>query len=293
LILDKIVEDKKEYLKTMKSLRSSGEIKDMVRELQKNGKFERRSIIDSVREIIRPINIAGRNYGYDGRNHSDRVDRRYPRIPLIAEIKRRSPSGGQMNCAYNLIELAEIYEENGAVAISVLTDEKYFGGCVEDLLRVRESISLPILRKDFIIDEYQVYEAKAFGADIILLIAAILDDKRISDLLKLAHELELEVLIESHTRDELMRSIESGAVLLGVNNRNLDTLVTDLATSEELLPLIPNDRIAVTESGVGSDIDIKRLLEAGAGAFLVGEALLKNENPGGKLAEMVYAGTNE
>lgn len=270
MILDKIVEDKKEYLKRAKEHRSLHDIESMADEVRQRGRFERRSLIGSLREAIQQ-----------------------KRVPIIAEIKRRSPSGGQMKCTYDPIELAQIYEKNGAAAISVLTDEKYFGGSVEDLIKVREAVAIPVLRKDFIIDKYQVYEAKAFGADIILLIAAILDDSKIACLLELAHELELEVLIESHTRDELMRSIASDAVLLGVNNRNLDSLVTDLATSEELLPPIPDDRISITESGVVSNTDVKRLLKAGAKAFLIGESLLKSENPGNKLAEMVCIDNSE
>jgi indole-3-glycerol phosphate synthase len=198
-----------------------------------------------------------------------------------------------MNCPYDMIELAGIYEKNGAMAISILTDEKYFGGSLEDQAKVRSAVSLPILRKDFIIDEYQVYEAKAHGADLILLIAAILDDATMVRLLKLAHSLGLEVLIESHTKEELERSIATGGRLIGINNRNLDTLVTDLATSEELIPLVSDDRIVVTESGVKNGNDVKRLLTAGANAFLVGEALLKDKDPGDKVAEMVYANSNE
>jgi indole-3-glycerol phosphate synthase len=296
LILDKIVEDKKEHIEKGKAVMSPQEMRQMAEEAIKGEKFDRRSLIEAIQ-----VSRAQAVYTQTSQAQTmlqeiavqaigvpDTATEPPERVPLIAEIKRRSPSGGQMNCPYDMIELAGIYERSGAMAISILTDEKYFGGSIEDVAKVRSTVSLPILRKDFIIDEYQVYEAKAYGADLILLIAAILDDSRMGELLQLAHSLRLEVLIESHTKEELERSIATGAKLIGINNRNLDTLVTDLATSEELIPLVPDDRIVVTESGVKNGNDVKRLLDAGANAFLVGEALLKDKDPGDKVAEMVY-----
>jgi len=253
MILNQIVEDKRKHVEIAKALCP-------VKDLELSRKFDRRSLIRSIESR---------------------------RVPVIAEIKKRSPSGGNMGSQYGLAELALIYDKNGAAGISVLTDEKYFGGKPQDMLEARRRSTLPILRKDFIIDEYQIYEAFAFGADAILLIAAILDDSQISRYLALAHELGMEVLVESHTKVELEKAIRSGAKLLGINNRNLDTLKTDLSISLSLLQLVPDDRIAISESGISKSSDIKMLLEAGAKGFLIGESLLKNKDPGGKLTELI------
>ncbi len=252
MILNKIVEDKKFYIEALKKL-------SPVNEMKSGDGIERRSLIESIRSR---------------------------EVPIIAEIKRRSPSGGDMNCGYSLAELATIYESSGAAGISVLTDEKYFGGTPADLLEVKRTTSLPVLRKDFIIDEYQIYEAYAYGADVILLIAAILSDTQILRFLTLAHGLGLEVLLESHDRAELEVSIASGARLLGINNRNLDTLKTDLNTSINLMQFVPDDRIVISESGISRSSDIKSLLDAGAMGFLIGESLLKSKDPAGKMAEL-------
>lgn len=252
MILNQIVEDKKSHIEALKKLYP-------INEMRMNEDIGRRSLIESIR------------------SHE---------VSIIAEIKRRSPSGGDMNCGYSLTELATIYEEGGAAGISVLTDEKYFGGKPEDLLEAKQSTSLPILRKDFIIDEYQIYEASAYGADVILLIAAILTDMQILRFLNLAHELGLEVLLESHSRAELEVAIASGARLLGINNRNLDTLKTDLNTSINLMQFVPDDRIVISESGISGSSDIQRLQDAGATGFLIGESLLKSKDPAGKLAEL-------
>lgn len=260
MILDKIVSDKQAVIESAKALRP---IDMLIEEIRLNGKTERRSLIDSILARV-------------GRGQA----------AIIAEIKRRSPSGGDMNHGFDLVELAQIYEGSGAVGISVLTDEKYFGGSPEDLLKVKQATGLPVLRKDFIVDEYQVYEAALYGADAILLIAAILTDDDISKLMQVAEKLGLEVLLESHSQDELLRSIKSGAKLLGINNRNLDTLVTDLNTSINLLQLIPEDRIVISESGIKTRVDMERLLDAGADGFLIGESLLKSGDPGQKLAEL-------
>jgi len=256
MILDQIVRDKKAYVDEAKRKRP-------LEALSIDSEVGRRSLIDSI--ISREVAI-------------------------IAEIKRKSPSGGDMGFGFGLTELASIYEESGAAGISVLTDEKYFGGKAEDLLDVKRETSLPVLRKDFIVDEYQIYEAKAFGADAILLIVAILTDYQIAKFLNIASELGLEVLLESHTRSELEIAIKSGAKLLGINNRNLDTLKTDLNTSISLLQMIPDDRIVVSESGISTILDINRLLDSGADAFLIGESLLKSNNPGQKLAELIEQG---
>jgi indole-3-glycerol phosphate synthase len=259
VILNEIVKYKREYIAEAKIRRP---MRDLIDSAESALSAERRSLASAIK------------------SHE---------IAIIAEIKRRSPSGGDMGHSFGLAELARIYGQSGVVGISVLTDEKYFGGRPQDIFEVKEAVGLPILRKDFIIDEYQIYEAKAYGADVILLIEAILGDEEISRFLSLAHGLGLEVLVESHTGDELKRAIDSGAKLLGINNRNLDTLKTDLNTSVDLLKMVPDDRIAISESGISSSSDIKRLLDAGADGFLIGESLLKSGDPGKKLAELLNA----
>ena len=255
MILDRIVADTRLYIEDAKERRPIGEL------MSSNG-VSRRSLIDAVQS--QPVAV-------------------------IAEIKRRSPSGGEMNTAYGLEELAQIYERSGAVAISVLTDEKYFGGSPEDLRRAKRASTLPILRKDFIVDAYQVFEAKYFGADAILLIAAILDDDELAALADLANELGLEVLLEVHTQGELERAIDSDARLIGINNRNLDTLKTNLATSFDLLEMVPDDRVVISESGISTSSDVGKLLGAGVDGFLIGESLLKSGNPAAKLTELLSA----
>jgi indole-3-glycerol phosphate synthase len=194
-----------------------------------------------------------------------------------------------MKCEYTLTELAAMYERAGAAGISVLTDTKYFGGTPADMIEVRKHTTVPVLCKEFIVDEYQIYEAAAHQADAVLLIAAILDDERIARFMRLAHDLGIEVLLESHTKSELERSIASGAKLLGINNRNLDTLATDLDTSFELLGLVPEDRVVISESGIKTSADIRQLISAGAQGFLIGESLLKSGNPEQKLGDLIKA----
>jgi indole-3-glycerol phosphate synthase len=205
---------------------------------------------------------------------------------IIAEIKRASPSKGDIVTNLDPARVAREYEAGGASAISVLTDA-HFKGSLDDLRAVRAAVALPLLRKDFIFDEYQVYEARAAGADCILLIAAMLAEKNLRRLLALAHELEMAALVEAHTADEFQLALRSGARLVGINNRDLHTFATDLAVTEKLLAGYDGDALVVAESGIQTAADITRLYAAGARAFLIGESLLRSGAPRESLARLV------
>jgi len=207
--------------------------------------------------------------------------------PVIAEVKKGSPSKGVIRPDFDPLDIAAIYQENGATCLSVLTDERFFLGHLRYLALIREQVTLPLLRKDFIFDEYQIYEAAAGGADAILLIAAMLEQAQLADLLGVAGELYLDVLLEVHDERELAMALATDCRLIGINNRSLHTFVTDLATTERLAPLIPAERLIVAESGINSRTDIVRLQQAGAGAFLVGESLMREEDIGAKLQELL------
>ncbi len=199
---------------------------------------------------------------------------------VIAEVKKASPSAGIIRADFNPAEIARSYEAGGAACLSVLTDKDYFQGAVEYLQQARAACNLPVLRKDFIIDSWQVLDARLMGADCILLIVAALQLDELQQLEGLATELKLDVLMEVHDEAELESALQTRARLIGVNNRNLKTFVTDIAVSERLRPLIPNDRLMVTESGIHSREDITRLQQQNIQAFLVGEAFMRQPDPG-------------
>ncbi|WP_290697873.1 indole-3-glycerol phosphate synthase TrpC [Lacinutrix sp.] len=199
---------------------------------------------------------------------------------IIAEHKRRSPSKQVINHDLNVFDVAKGYEEAGVCGMSVLTDGKYFGGSLDDLLTARSSCNLPLLRKEFIIDQYQIIEAKAYGADVILLIAAILTKAEIKQFSELAKSLNLEVLLEIHNEEELNKSIMPSLDMLGVNNRNLKTFEVSLETSKQLSSLIPNDFVKVSESGISNIEAIKTLKPYGYKGFLIGENFMKTDNAG-------------
>jgi indole-3-glycerol phosphate synthase len=218
----------------------------------------------------------------------DALRARASRAAIIAEIKRASPSKGDILPNLDPVAVAADYLAAGAAAISVLTDS-HFKGSLADLEAVRAAVDLPLLRKDFIFDPYQVYEARAAGADCILLIAAMLGDGELRSLSALAHELKMAALVEVHSEIELRRAAAAGAVLIGINNRDLHSFKTDIALTETLLAGYRGDALIVSESGIELAADVRRLYAAGARAFLVGESLLRGGQPRGKLGELVHA----
>ena len=209
------------------------------------------------------------------------------RRAIIAEVKKASPSKGVIRADFHPVHVATAYATNGAAAISVLTEERYFQGHLDYLAAIRAAVSVPLLRKDFLFDPYQLYEARAFGADAVLLIVAILDDALLNELLWLADELNLSALVEVHDRAELERAVNCGARLIGINNRDLRTFHTTLATTEDLLPRVPRDASVVAESGIETVADIERLERAGVHAFLIGETLMRAADPGAALAGLL------
>ncbi|MCU0834415.1 MAG: indole-3-glycerol phosphate synthase TrpC [Chromatiaceae bacterium] len=235
--------------------------------------------------------IAGLDQAAPVRGFADALARRIAegRPAVIAEIKRASPSKGLLRADFHPTEIAASYARGGAACLSVLTDIDFFQGSDAYLQEARAACSLPVIRKDFLIDPYQVYEARAIGADCILLIAACLSDQRLKDLSALAGGLGMDVLVEVHDRAELDRARRVEGRLIGVNNRDLRTFEVSLQTTLDLLDAIPADRILVTESGILAPEDVARMRGEGVHAFLVGEALMRAEDPGAELARLFGA----
>jgi len=207
-------------------------------------------------------------------------------VRIIAEFKRRSPSRGVIRPHFDLDQIHRAYERGGADAYSVLTEEDHFAGSVEDLKALRKMAELPLLRKDFLFDPYQIYESRAAGADALLLIVAALEDRRLSDLIALSRELVMEALVEVHSPGELRRALECGAVIVGINNRDLHSFEVDIGISLELARSLPGHVTGVSESGIKGQEDIRRLQDAGVHAFLVGEHLMRAEDPGLELRRL-------
>ncbi|AUC77581.1 indole-3-glycerol phosphate synthase TrpC [Olleya sp. Bg11-27] len=247
-ILDKITADKRVEVNLRKQLIP-------VKQLERSILFERQTV--SLAKKIRESSTG-----------------------IIAEHKRRSPSKQVINHDLNVFDVAKGYEDAGVCGMSVLTDGKYFGGSLDDLLTARASCNLPLLRKEFIIDPYQIIEAKAYGADVILLIAAILTTTEIKQFSELAKSLNLDVLLEVHNEAELHKSLMPTLDMLGVNNRNLKTFEVSLDTSKQLSSLIPNDFVKVSESGISTIDAIKTLQPFGYKGFLIGENFMKTDNAG-------------
>lgn len=208
------------------------------------------------------------------------------RVAVISEVKRRSPGAGEIRPGLDPAEMARTYEASGAAALSVLTDRDYFGGSLDDLRAAREAVAIPALRKDFTLDPLQVVEARAAGADAVLLIVRILEDAPLRELRELAESLGMAALVEVHTAAELERAVSSGATIIGVNNRDLSTFRTDLAVTEALLPRLPDQGVLVSESGIRTGEDVARLGRAGVHAVLVGESILRQADPGARVAEL-------
>ena len=217
---------------------------------------------------------------------SGTVLKRENRIKFIAEVKKASPSAGIIREDFNYINIAREYEAGGASAISVLTDKEFFKGDIKYLSEIKETVSLPALRKDFIIDPYQIYEARAAGADLVLLIARILTKEEIDAFLALSHELGMECLVEVHDNDELEKVLETEAAIIGINNRNLDTFKTNLDTTLQLRHRIPEGKIVVSESGIKTRADVLALEEAGIDAILIGETLMRSRDISQKIKEL-------
>ena len=208
------------------------------------------------------------------------------RAAVIAEVKKASPSKGVLRADFIPADIAQSYAEHGAACLSVLTDRQFFQGQPDYLKQARASCDLPVLRKDFMVDPYQVYEARAMGADCILLIAACLDDAQMADLEAIARGLDMAVLVEVHDGAELDRALKLKTPLVGINNRNLRTFEVSLATTLDLLPRVPADRLLITESGILVQGDVKTMRDAGVHAFLVGEAFMRAPDPGVALATL-------
>jgi len=227
----------------------------------------------------------------------ERIARRKPRdfkgalqgngLKLIAEVKKASPSKGVLCPDFKPVEIAKAYEQSGAAAISVLTETKYFQGYLDYLTAIREEVNIPLLRKDFIFDEYQIYESAAYGADAILLIASILSQEEIEKFLKLSKSLKLSCLVEVHNEAELLKAMLAGAKIIGINNRNLETFKVDTDITRRLRMMIPSEDIVVSESGINSKDDIKKMKECKVNAVLVGEALVTAKDIPAKIKELM------
>jgi indole-3-glycerol phosphate synthase len=208
-------------------------------------------------------------------------------IRLIAEVKQASPSRGVLNQNFDPVELSRTYAEGGAAAISVLTEANYFMGNNEHLAAIKEVVGIPLIKKDFIFDPYQAYESRAYGADALLLIAAMLSEKQLKDLVSLSHSLGLRCLVEAHNEGEVERAVLSEAQIIGINNRDLNTFAVDIDTTRRLRPLIPKEKIVVSESGVKSGSDMQKLWEWGVDAVLIGEALVAASDVRAKMKELL------
>jgi len=208
-------------------------------------------------------------------------------VSVIAEVKKASPSKGLLCPNFDPVALAQTYAASGASAVSVLTEADYFQGSLKDLASIKQKVQIPLLRKDFLFDVYQIYESRAFGADAVLLITAILTDKELQKFLSLSHGLGMQCLVEVHDHTELERVTQSSAKIIGINNRNLHTFAVDITTTERLISLVPRDRIVVSESGIRGREDVQRLREWGVDAILVGEALVTAEDVAAKLRELI------
>jgi indole-3-glycerol phosphate synthase len=228
---------------------------------------------DALRNEIAARNDPPRGFAYALKSAS--MSGRYG---LIAEIKKASPSGGLLREDFDPAALARAYEAGGAACLSVLTERAHFMGDPAHLKAARAAVSLPVLRKDFMLDPWQVYESRAMGADCILLIMAALSDAQAREMEQIAISMDMDVLVEVHDRDELDRALLLETSLIGINNRNLKTLVTDLATTEELAPLVPPDRFLIAESGIRNTDDLRRLAAVGPNCYLVGESLVRQKD---------------
>ena len=256
--LDKILLETRKSVTQLKKTLSIADLEDRINE------FSKRSFVENLKRKISQKEIA-----------------------VIAEIKRSSPSKGVIRENFILEDIAKDYAANGATCLSILTDEPFFGGNIEYLERARKIVEIPILRKDFIIDSFQVTETKASGADCILLIVAALDDHELKDFYDQSKAIDLDVLIEVHNLEELERALKISPELLGINNRNLSSFEVDIQNSIDLLEKIPSDVTIISESGILKQSDLKNLSSAGIYGFLIGEKFMRAESPGQDLFELI------
>lgn len=257
-VLDQICADKAEHIKAKKTQTSLEEIQ-MVAEAQ-----------PPARGFISALNKKSG-------------------VTLITEVKKASPSKGVIREDFDPVEIAKIYESSGAACLSVLTDEKYFQGHDDYFVQIRDNVSLPMLRKDFMIDPYQIYESRALGADCVLLIMACLHDTTAKEFYDLSTSLGMDILVEVHDEEEMNRALSLTPKMIGVNNRNLKTLDVDLQTGLDLATKMPDDIFKVAESGINTNAEIQTFTDAGYGAFLVGESLMRQENIGSAVKELITA----
>jgi len=276
-ILSEILDGKREVVVRLQADRASRDFRDRALALRANATPHR-----FLRALVETPHCGVRS--------AQRVE---STLKIIAEFKRRSPSAGTIRKDLSANDVAARYERGGACAISVLTDEQYFGGSVSDLQAVRASTVLPLLRKDFIVDEIQIYEAAVVGADAVLLIAAALEDAPLAKLRAVAEdELGLDAVVEVHTAEELRRAVQAGARIIGVNNRDLRTFRTSLDTSERIIAEAPRDRIMISESGLQNPKSLRHLRALGFRGFLIGEALMRAPDPEAALRDFL-AGTED
>jgi len=276
-ILSEILDGKREVVARLQADRASRDFRDRALALRANATPHR-----FLRALVETPHCGVRS--------AQRVE---STLKIIAEFKRRSPSAGTIRKDLSANDVAARYERGGACAISVLTDEQYFGGSVSDLQAVRASTVLPLLRKDFIVDEIQIYEAAVVGADAVLLIAAALEDAPLAKLRAVAEdELGLDAVVEVHTAEELRRAVQAGARIIGVNNRDLRTFRTSLDTSERIIAEAPRDRIMISESGLQNPKSLRHLRALGFRGFLIGEALMRAPDPEAALRDFL-AGTED
>ncbi|GAC1314409.1 MAG: hypothetical protein NVSMB2_03810 [Chloroflexota bacterium] len=251
---------------------------------------ERFADAESGSEVDRPRFGSGTpSTNVDARGRFARA-LRAPGVSVIAEIKRKSPSGGELRPGASAGDLATLYAANGAAALSVLTDNRFFGGTDADLVSAREVSRLPVLRKDFVVDAYQIVEAAALHADAILLIVRALSDTELRAFLQLATDLNLDALVEAHSAEEVQRALHANATIIGVNNRDLDTLITDVTLALRLRSLVPRDLVFVAESGLSRPEQLRTLRDAQVDAVLIGETLVRSDDPGQTLKAFTAAG---
>ncbi|MDD5421892.1 MAG: indole-3-glycerol phosphate synthase TrpC [Candidatus Omnitrophota bacterium] len=248
---------------------------------------EKRKVVEEAKRIKPLAELVKETKGICVKSTFKKNISRPHHINLIAEIKKASPSKGILRGDFNPSRIAVTYQANGAAAISVLTDERFFAGSLGHIHKVKENISLPVLRKDFIIDEYQIYESVAAGADAILLIADILETNEMAGFYNLAQTLGLDILVEAHNEEDIEKALSTGANIIGINNRDLHSFKVDLGVTQKLIRLIPQNKVRVSESGIKTYEDVMFLKSLGVNAVLIGEAFMEAEDIAGKMREIM------